>query len=130
MLRKLKMWMAGVMVLCGLGVMVGSAMVQVEPVYAAKVPGTNIIFNGDDEKKEDGIKEILKLIVNILLYGLGAAATLGVVIAGILYLTARDNPQQVAKAKMRLIEISIGLAAWAMLYMVLRFLIPGFTGIN
>ena len=77
----------------------------------------------------DGIDGLLKLVVNILLYGLGAAATLGVVIAGVLYLTARDNPQQVARAKMRLIEISIGLAAWAMLFMILKFLIPGFDGI-
>ncbi len=84
---------------------------------------------GNVLKNTHSIEDLLSLIVNILLYGLGAAATLGVVIAGIMYLTARDNPQQVAKAKTRLIEISIGLAAWAMLFALLQFLLPGFDGI-
>lgn len=116
----------GVMALAG--VMPMAAVVAAEPVYAsaevmaADVPDTNIL------KKGSTIDDLLKLVVNILLYGLGAAATLGVVIAGVLYLTARDNPQQVARAKMRLIEISIGLAAWAMLFMLLQFLLPGWDG--
>lgn len=74
----------------------------------------------------DGIKQLLLLIVKVLFYGLGAAAVVGVVVAGILYLTARDNEQQVTKAKTRLFEIVIGLVAWALMYTVLHFLIPGF----
>lgn len=131
-MKKLKMLvLSAVMAFVGIMPMV---MVTTESVYAgaevmaADVPETNIIFKGDDTKKKNGISELLKLVVNILLYGLGAAATLGVVIAGILYLTARDNPQQVARAKMRLIEISIGLAAWAMLFGLLQFLLPGWNG--
>lgn len=73
------------------------------------------------------IEGLLKLIVNILLYGLGAAAVVGTVIAGIMYLTARDSEQQVAKAKMRLFEISLGLLVWAMLFAALNWLIPGFS---
>lgn len=76
---------------------------------------------------KEGIMELLKLVVKILFYGLGAAAVVGVVIAGIMYLTARDNEQQVTKAKTRLLEIVIGLVAWALMYTVLYFLIPGFN---
>ena len=136
MLGKVKMALLGVMMLVGVAVPVVSVATQAEASYAsaevmaADVPETNIIFKGDDAKKKDGINNLLKLVVNILLYGLGAAATLGVVIAGSLYLTARDNPQQVARAKMRLIEISIGLAAWAMLFGLLQFLLPGWNGFN
>lgn len=72
------------------------------------------------------VNSILKLVVSILLYGLGAVAVIGVIIAGILYLTARDNEQQVVKAKTRLFEIAIGLVAWAVLWTVLHWLIPGF----
>lgn len=72
-----------------------------------------------------GIEDILKLILSILVYGLGAAAVLGVVIAGIQYMTARDDVAQVAKAKKRLIEIVIGLVAWALMFTVLNWLIPG-----
>lgn len=75
-----------------------------------------------------GIDDILKLILNIVVYGLGAAAVLGVVIAGILYMTARDNETQVATAKRRLYEIVIGLVAWAIMYAVLQWLLPG--GLN
>lgn len=72
------------------------------------------------------IQSLLILIVKILFYGLGAAAVVGVVVAGILYLTARDNENQVTKAKTRLFEIVIGLVAWALMWTVLHFLIPGF----
>lgn len=71
------------------------------------------------------INGILKLVLNILVYGLGAAAVLGVIIAGIQYMTARDDVAQVAKAKKRLIEIVIGLVAWALMFTVLNWLIPG-----
>ena len=71
------------------------------------------------------IQWILKLILNLLIYGIGAAAVIGVVIAGIQYMTARDSAQQVAKAKAKLIEIIIGLVIWALMYLLLNWLIPG-----
>ena len=76
------------------------------------------------------IQGILKLVLNILVYGLGAAAVLGVIIAGIQYMTARDDVAQVAKAKKRLIEIVIGLVAWALMFTVLNWLIPGGISIS
>ena len=72
----------------------------------------------------------MKLILAVLVYGLGAAAVVGVIWAGILYLTARDNEQQVARAKMRLFEVAIGIAAWAVMFSVLNWLIPGFSGLG
>lgn len=90
--------------------------------YAASGPSTSIL-SGDLD-----VKGILQLVVNVLLYGLGAVAVIGVIIAGILYLTARDNETQVAKAKARLFEISLGLLAWAALFTILKWLIPGFEG--
>ncbi len=82
-------------------------------------PETSILPNDMD------IEGILRLVLKILVYGLGAAATLGVVIAGIMYLTARDNEQQVATAKKRLYEVVIGLVAWAVMFTVLNWLVPG-----
>ncbi len=116
-MKKLKMIKAALMV----GVLSFLSLAVTGPVYAA--PEANVL------KNVDGIEGLLVLAVRILIYGLGAAATVGVVIAGIMYLSARDNPQMVAKAKMRLIEIAIGLVAWSMLFALLQFLIPGFTGI-
>lgn len=75
-----------------------------------------------------GVEGILKLVLNIVVYGLGAAAVIGVVVAGIMYMTARDSEAQVAKAKTRLFEIVVGLVAWALMYAVLNWLLPG--GLN
>lgn len=81
---------------------------------------TNVLPS--DVRDIDGI---LKLILNILIYGIGVAAVIGVVIEGIRYLTARDNEAQVATAKRRLFEIAIGLVLWAVMWSLLNWLIPG-----
>ena len=101
------------------GVMATLTVAFLSLPVAAKKASTSILPGDTD------INALLKLVVNILVYGLGALAVIGVVIAGILYLTARDNEQQVAKAKTRLIEIVIGLVAWAMLFTLLQWLVPG-----
>lgn len=71
------------------------------------------------------IDGILKLILNILVYGIGVAAVVGVVVAGIMYLTARDSEAQVAAAKKRLYEVVIGLVLWVAMWSLLNWLIPG-----
>ncbi len=132
MQKKLKQFIVSVMIALGVLVPVISVVVS-EPVMADCVD-TNLFgdcssgggINTDDQGS--GIKRLLSLVVTVLLYGIGAAAVIGVVWAGILYLTARDNEAQVAKAKTRLIEVTIGLIAWAMLFTLLQWLIPGFTG--
>lgn len=93
-------------------------------ILIAEGTQTNIL---DPNLDIDGL---LKLILAVLVYGLGAAAVVGVIWAGILYLTARDNEQQVARAKMRLFEVAIGIAAWAEMFSVLNWLIPGFSGLG
>lgn len=85
---------------------------------------TSILPEGMD------IGGLLSLILKILVYGLGAAATIGVVVAGIMYLTARDNEAQVAAAKKRLFDVVIGLVAWALMWTVLNWLIPGSLDFN
>lgn len=97
----------------------------------AETVDTNIIGGGGVEVSDgQGIYAILRLIVTILTYGLGVAATIGVVIAGVMYLTAKDSPDKVAAAKKRLIEVVLGLVAWAMMAAVLNWLIPGGVNLN
>ena len=67
----------------------------------------------------------MNVVLTVMTFGVGILGTLGIVIAGIQYMTARDNDQQVAKAKMRIFQIVIGMAIWAALYVFLRFLMPG-----
>lgn len=118
-----------------LGEMKGTAVVMALSLATAVVVGCgdSAVAKKEEAKPktsilpaEWGINDILMWVVKFLLYGLGVVAVLGTIIAGIMYLTARDNEQQVAKAKKRFFEIAVGLVAWAMMFTLLSWLIPGF----
>lgn len=122
-MRKIfKRMVAGIAAVLMMG---ATLMVPVAPVLADEGPSTSIIKVPSGTSPKDSIEWLLKLILNILVYGLGAAAILGVIIVGIQYMTARDNEQQATQAKKRLFEIVIGLVAWAVMFAVLNWLIPG-----
>lgn len=130
MQKKFKQFVMSIMVALGMLMPVMPAVLSA-PVMAAcgaDEVDTNLFGCVPTDEDGSGIKRLLSLIVTVLLYGIGAAAVVGVVWAGILYLTARDNEAQAAKAKTRLVEVAIGLIAWAMLFTLLQWLIPNFTG--
>ena len=74
--------------------------------------------------KSNGVWEILNLILNIATMGIGVLATVGLVIVGIQWLTARDNEQQVVKAKNRMLNIVIGILVWGLFWLFLSWLMP------
>lgn len=82
----------------------------------------------DDDKKGGPVFMLLNIILNVLTFGIGALATVGLVMAGIQYATARDDAGQVAKAKKRIFDIVIGMILYALLYVGLSWLIPGGIG--
>ena len=73
----------------------------------------------------DGIYFILDVIVNILVYGVGVAGIIGLVICGIQYMTSQGDVAKMKQAKIRIVEIVIGLVLYAFLYALLNWLIPG-----
>ena len=73
----------------------------------------------------EGINEILNLALNVMTMGVGILATVGIVISGIQWMTARDNESQIVKAKSRLFNIVIGIALWGIMYLLLAWLTPG-----
>lgn len=99
------------------------------PVFATNqdpnIVDTTFFGNLQDDGKGCGVYTIINLVINILTWGIGIAAILGIAISGILYLTAKGNQEQVVKSKRRIVEIVIGLAAYAVLYVALGFLLPG-----
>ena len=134
MLKKLKQFAISLTVALGLLTPVMPVLVSVpvaaassaETMFGDKIQ-TNLFGEVDTDDKGSGIKRLLSLVVTVLLYGIGAAAVIGVVVAGIMDLTARDHEAQMTKAKTRWVEGAIGLIAWAMLFVLLQWLIPGFT---
>lgn len=86
---------------------------------------TTLFGNLKDDGKGCGIYTTLNFIIDILTFGIGIAATIGIVLAGITYLTAGGNTQKTLKAKRRIYEIIVGLTVYAALWAVLNWVLPG-----
>ena len=74
----------------------------------------------------DSIFITLQKVVDIFSIIVGILAAIGIAITGIQYLTAGGNEEKTRKAKRRLFEIIIGVAAYVLLYAFLNWLLPNF----
>lgn len=86
---------------------------------------TTFFGNLKDDGKGCGVYTILNLVVDILSIGIGIVAVIGIMVAGIQYLTAKGNEEQVRKAKRRIFEIVLGIVAYVFLYAGMQWLLPG-----
>ena len=97
-------------------------------VFAAEsdnAVGTSFFGDMKDDGNGCGVYTILNTGLDILSFGIGIAAIIGILVSGILYLTAKGNGNQMAKSRKRFLEIVIGIAAYVVLYAGLNFLLPG-----
>lgn len=94
------------------------------PVFAAECGGaeTAIIECADDE---GGIWHLLNLIVDIASIGIGILGVIGISVAGVQFLTAKDSLEQTKKAKNRISQIVIGLALYVSIFVIVQWLLPG-----
>lgn len=86
---------------------------------------TNLFGTVTDDGNGCGVYTVLNLILTVLTFGVGIAATVGLVIAAITYLTAADDTGKITKAKTRIFEIVIGFLVYAMMWAALNWLLPG-----
>jgi hypothetical protein len=77
------------------------------------------------DKKETGIWQILLIAINILTAGVGVLALAGIVYGSVLYTSAGGNQEQVKKAIAIFTNVVIGVVAFAGMYALLNFLVPG-----
>lgn len=108
------------------GIFMTAPLVASAPVFAECADGqvqTSILGeNGCADASEDSIKNMVKHVADFLSIGVGVLGTIGVTIVGIQYLTAGGNEEQTRKAKRRLLEIVIGMAAYFLMYGILNWL--------
>lgn len=78
-----------------------------------------------EEAMGGGVFEILNLILGILTAGVGIAATVGIVVLSLQYVSARDNEEQAKKARTRMVQVVIGLVVYVLMWSVLEWLMPG-----
>lgn len=75
--------------------------------------------------RESGIWAILILALNIMTAAVGVAAVGGLVYGAILYTSASDSQEQVKKAMAVIKNVVWGVIAYAFMYLLLNFIIPG-----
>lgn len=120
MKKKFLMMAVGMVFCCGLVTAVFSNRAFADCIE------TNLFGCVDDDGSGSAIFQVLYTILQVLTYGVGIGGVVGIVVSGIQYLTARDNEAQAAKARRRILEVVIGLIVYAVMYVVLNFLlIPG-----
>lgn len=72
-----------------------------------------------------GIEGILNAILLTVTAGVGLAATIAIVFAGVLYTTAAGDAGKVGKAKTMITNTVVGLIAYAVMWSFFQWLIPG-----
>ena len=81
--------------------------------------------NSSDNVQDNAIWKILTWVVNIMVAGVGILAVAGIVYGSILYTTAGGSQEQVKKAMGIFTNTAIGVIAFALMYVLLQWLIPG-----
>ncbi len=67
----------------------------------------------------------IQVAINVLSIGVGVVITIMIVIAGLQYMTARDNPQSIQAAKTKITNAVIALVAFVFVYAFLQWIVPG-----
>ena len=83
-----------------------------------------------DDPSWDNFIKTLKAITKALTAGVSVLATIGILICGFFWMTAKDNANQVATVKRRLVDIVIGLVVWIMFAAFIEFLLPDTSGVD
>jgi len=71
------------------------------------------------------VAKYINPVVNLLTISIGVFAVISIIVAGIQYSSAGDDPGAVNKAKNRIVKTVIGLLAYIFLFALLNYLIPG-----
>jgi heme/copper-type cytochrome/quinol oxidase subunit 2 len=85
---------------------------------------TEICGNGDNN---GDIQTIIKKIVNVMMFIIGAVAVIMIVYSGFKYVTSSGDAAAVASAKSTLIYSIVGLAVAILAYAIVNFVITSFT---
>ena len=84
--------------------------------------------NDAEADGENTIITIIKFVISVISIGVTVLGTIGLIYSGYLLMTARDNTAQVEKAKKRILEVVIGLVAWALFALLITLFLPDGSG--
>lgn len=101
--------------ICSLGIII------TQPVFASACDESNIISCTED----DGITVLINLSITILTALIAIAAVIGIIYGAVLYTSSGGNAENTKKARGIITNTVIGIVAYALMYVILNFLIPG-----
>lgn len=112
--------------LVALGIVTGIGMIAMPQVSAVDVfPGCEGTSDSAvcGAKDKDNVNSLIKTIVDVLLFILGAISVLVIIGAGIMYATSAGDAARVKKAKDTLMYAVIGLVVALLAYGIVSFVL-------
>jgi hypothetical protein len=123
-MQKLKLSIVAMLAVLGLGFVA-------TPAYAACTSAATCVSAGantaDPGGKKVSLGTLIKTVVNVLLYILGAVAVIMIVIGGIKYTTSNGDASSVTSAKNTIMYAVVGLIVALMAYAIVNFVIQQFV---
>ena len=85
----------------------------------------NCSQTGGGGVENSGLWGILLIVINVMTAGVGVLALAGIVYGAVLYTSAGGSPEQIKKARTIFTNVVIGVLAFAGMYTLLQFIVPG-----
>jgi multisubunit Na+/H+ antiporter MnhB subunit len=124
-MKKLQTIILAVVVFAGLVAMplVPTAAYAQDPV---KSIGDGVKDIGGGEASTTGLTDMIKIIVNVLLFILGAIAVIMIILGGIKYTTSNGDSSQLTSAKNTILYAVVGLVVAILAYAIVNFILDAF----
>lgn len=97
----------------------------VNPYGACDASSSSAICKGKGESLSEGF---VKPTINIILWVVGVAAVIVIIVAGLKYVTSSGNPSAVSSAKTTILYAVIGLVIAITAYAIVNFVFKSFGG--
>lgn len=99
--------------------------VAIYNIAFADCGGTETVLVNCDVGGDGGIFYIVRVVMEILLAGVGVLSTISIVWAGFTYLTAGSDESKVSSAKTRILNTTGGIILAGLAFLVIELLLPG-----
>ncbi len=97
----------------------------VNPYGACDANSSSAICKGKGESLSEGF---VKPTINIILWVVGVAAVIVIIVAGLKYVTSSGNPSAISSAKTTILYAVIGLVIAITAYAIVNFVFKSFGG--
>jgi multisubunit Na+/H+ antiporter MnhB subunit len=100
--------------------------VHADDANPVKSIGDGVKDIGGGEADSKGLTDLIQIIVNVLLFLLGAIAVIMIVLGGIKYTTSNGDSSQLTSAKNTILYAVVGLVVAILAYAIVNFVVAAF----